>query len=149
MKVKDRLASILAIAPKGPSPTGQMYAIESDLQRKYDRITVWTIFRSDENTHLVRPHVFDKKKALSPIEWHAWLSANLDKIQRMNVLPGINKRTGKTYFVYKRLGWIGHARKFANSAAVGRKWRPAKQPGQPNQQNHIRRGQRNQKRRTA
>ena len=131
--VGQRLDALRALAPKGPSPLGQIYADDADLQRSYTRITVWTVFRSDANTHLVRPHVFDKKnKALSPLEWHAWLARNLDKIQRVNVIPGLNKRTGRVYFVYKRLGWIGHDRKFANTAAVGRKWRPAKQSRKPN-----------------
>ena len=131
--VGDKLRSVRNLAPLGPSPLGQIYSAKADLKRSYERITFWTLFRSDENTHLVRPHVFVKKKPYTPAQWYAWLGNNLDKIQRENVLPGINRRTGKTYFVERKLGWIGHARKFANSAAVGRKWHPPKSQGKSSQ----------------
>ena len=128
MKVGDRLKQIRKLAPKGPSEFGQIYSAKTDLTRAYSRITFWTIFKSDEHTHLVRPHVFVSKKApRTPAQWHAWLAANLDDIQRNSVLPGLNDRTGKRYFIFKKLGWIGHAGKFAHSPAVGRKWTPAKQ----------------------
>lgn len=140
MKVADRLRMIRKLAPKGPSPFGQIYAAKADTQRRYQRVTLWTIFESEEGTHLVRPHVFVKDEGRTPQEWHAWFAEHVDKIQRDSVLPGINDRTGMTYFIFKRLGWIGHAGKFANTAAVGRKWRPSKQKGKSREQDHIRRG---------
>lgn len=129
MKVREKLEQIRRLAPKGPNEFGQIYAAKEDLNRAYDRITFWTIFKSDENTHLVRPHVFVSKRPRSPAEWYDWLARNLDDIQRTDVLNGLNNRTGKQYFIFRKLGWIGHARKFANTAAVGRKWRPSKQKG--------------------
>lgn len=127
MKVREKLEQIRRLAPKGPSEFGQIYAARDELNRAYERVTFWTIFKSDENTHLIRPHVFVAKRARTPVEWHAWFSRNLDEIQRGPVLTGLNNRTGKQYFIFKKLGWIGHARKFANTSAVGRKWRPSKQ----------------------
>lgn len=130
MKVSDRLKQIRRLAPKGPSEYGQIYSAKADLERTYSRITFWTIFKSDEHTHLVRPHVFiAHKKPRSPEEWYGWLASNLDDIQRNSVLPGLNDRTGRRYFIFKKLGWIGHAGKFANTSAVGRKWSPSKQKG--------------------
>lgn len=130
MKIREKLEAIRRLAPKGPTQYGQIYATKDELQRSYDRITFWTVFRSDENTHMVRPHVFIAKKSpRTPAQWYQWLAANLDTIQRNSVLPGLNDRTGMQYFVLKKLGWIGHARKFANTSAVGRKWRPTKQKG--------------------
>lgn len=130
MKVSEKLDNLRRITPLGPSEFGQLYSAAADLTRSYKRISVWTIFRSDKNTHLIRPHVFEsKKKARTPLEWNAWLARNLDEIQRKDVLGGLKRRTGRTYFIYKRLGWVGHAGKFANTSAVGRKWRPTKSKG--------------------
>lgn len=130
MKVREKLDNLRRIVPQGPSEYGQLYSAKADTERAYKRITLWTIFRSDKNTHLIRPHVFEsKKKARTPVEWHAWLSSNVDEIQRTDVLGGLNRKTGRKYFVYKRIGWVGHAGKFSHSSAVGRKWRPPRKKG--------------------
>lgn len=127
MKISEKLEMIRRLVPKGPTEFGQLYAAKEDTQRTYERITLHTIFKSDENTHMIRPHVFVAKKARTAEEWHVWLSTHVDEIQRGPVLSGLNARTGKQYFIFKIIGWVGHARKFSKSAAVGRKWRPAKQ----------------------
>jgi len=132
MKVKDRIRQLRKLVPKGPSPFGQLYRTDDDLQRSYFRATFWTIFRSDQNTYLVRSHVFyniAKPVKRTPLEWHAWFSKNLDKIQRETVLTGLNNRTGRKYFIYKKLGWIGHASKLTGTTALGRAWHPPKSKG--------------------
>jgi hypothetical protein len=121
------ISAMRKIVPKGPDSNGQLFASAEDKARAYDRITLWTVFRSDEGAHLVRPHVFiSKKKPRSVEQWKFWLDNNIDEIQRTDVLKGIRDRTSQQFFIYKRLGWIGHARKFSGTAAVGKKWRPSK-----------------------
>ncbi len=128
--VGDKLRDLRALVPLGPSPLGQLYSAPGDLTRKYQSVTLWTIFRSDQNTHLIRPHKFiSRKKARTSQQWRDWFAANIDDIQRKYVLSGLNDRTGRTYFIYKKLGWIGHARKFIGTSALGRTWRPAKPSG--------------------
>lgn len=107
MKLSDKLDMLRAAVPKGPTRFGQLYAVASETRRKYRRVTLHTLFISEENTHLLRPHVFRKESALTPAQWSDWFGANLTRIHKDFVLPGIAIRTSKSWAVERIIGWSG------------------------------------------
>lgn len=119
MKLKQELDNIRRIYPRH-SRYGQM--LPSGSKRKaWKKVTLYTIFVSDENTHLIRPHVFEKSRPLTPADWHAWFSANLTQIHSTGILPGLNIRTGKFWSVQRIIGWAADdAQHKTRNPAVGR-----------------------------
>ena len=91
--------------------TGQMYSDKVQLERRYRRVVLYTLFLSDENTHMIRPHVFDKKRHMSGQEWASWFSEHLTKIHVGTILPALSARTGgKAWSVQQIMGWVGNAK---------------------------------------
>lgn len=107
MKLSEKLDRLRRVAPLGPSRYGQLYARKSDLSRRYKRVVMHTLFRSEENTHLLRPHLFKKDEGKTPAEWADWFSRNLTEVHIHGVLIGIGLRTGKHWTVQRILGWVG------------------------------------------
>lgn len=110
MKLKTKLKQLQKIAPKH-SRFGQLYKDAAATKRSYKRVNMWTLYVSDENEHMLRKHVFNKQRAMSPKEWHAWFTEHLDKIQREAILPALAVRTdlSKQWAVKQYLGWTGNA----------------------------------------
>lgn len=131
MKLSDKLQRIRSAVPHGPTSDGQLYADIADTRRSYKRITLYTLFRSNENTHLIRPHVFDSKEMLTPNQWHNRLALHHSKIIRggegnAGILEGMSNRTGgKQWAVVRIIGWVGgdasksHALPTITRAAAG------------------------------
>ena len=84
--------------------TGVFYNNRRELSVKRNKFTVVGIFVSDENTFLIRPHVFEKKDKLTAIQFDAWLAENYGKILRDNILPGMEVRTDKQWRLYRVVG---------------------------------------------
>lgn len=121
MKLKVKLAKLQVIAPHA-SEHGQLYKDVADTRKKYRKVTLYTLFVSDENTHLLRDHVFSKKRARSPADWARFFTSDLTDIHREAVLPGLALRTSKQWSVKRILGWRGKvAEHRASNPKVGRR----------------------------
>lgn len=124
-KLSRKLERLKRIAPKGPTSFGQFYAVIADTRKSYKKITLYTMFRSDENDVMIRDHIFDRKRseAKTPQEWSQWFAKNvplddlnptrdlmprLTVIQKRAILPGLRTKTGiLSWRVERILGWIG------------------------------------------
>jgi hypothetical protein len=120
-KLANKILLLRRIAPKA-SRYGQLYRDISQTRVRYKRVWFWTLYVSDENTHMVRKHLFKKDNAMSPKEWHAWFARNMDKIQRSAVLPGLAIRTdlSKQWAVARYIGWVGDAKHATRHTAARR-----------------------------
>jgi hypothetical protein len=106
--IRDRIENVRRLHAKGPNASGQLYNKISETRGAYSRVTLYTLFQSDDDTHLVRDHLFEsKKRARTSAEWSVWFGANLATIHASGVLPGMALRTGKAWSVLKILGWAG------------------------------------------
>lgn len=154
MKLRDKLDRIRSAYPKGPTAYGQLYS--GALPRKrWKSITLYTLFVSDERTHLLRPHIFETNHASrNAKQWAAWLAKNLADIHLKAVLPGIGVRTAKSWAVKQILGWSAgkadgtrgkRAKHKADNSAVAKRRNKTKSSGRKNGQIHIRRRHRNRK----
>lgn len=118
MKLRDKLDRLRRAVPKGPTKYGQLYAVASETKQRYKQVTLHTLFISEENTHLLRPHVFKKDEAMTPAQWHDWFSQKLEEIHKTAVLPGIAIRTNKSWAVERILGWTGNVKHKSDSSAA-------------------------------
>lgn len=128
MKLAEKIQRLQRAAPK-VSPFGQLYAVKADTTGKFKRITLHTLFRSDENTHLLRPHVFTKKSAMTPQQWHAWFAEHLTDIHKNAVLPGLAVRTSKSWAVEKILGWTADVKHKSRNPKVDSRRHKTKRKG--------------------
>ena len=105
--------------PHRNDATGQLYRTITETKTKRKTITLYTLFVSDHNTFLLRPHVFHSSQdvAKSPREWNAWLRKHYttepyENDSRppilKNILDGLDVRTEKQWRVYKIIGWINN-----------------------------------------
>lgn len=108
------------------SKNGQLYKHKSETLQSYASVTLWTLFVSSENTHLLRDHVFRKSRPFNAAEWSQWFSENLADIHKNAVLPGIAVRTNKQWTVQRILGWVGDAEYAAEDSSAYRKRHKAK-----------------------
>jgi len=146
MKLKSKLDNIRKMYPKGPTVYGEIYAGKRDDKKRFKRVTLYTLFVSDENTHLLRPHVFETQGTRNAKMWAAWFAAKLQDIHEQAVLPGIGVRTNKSWAVKQILGWAAHVKHKSNSARMDRKGHKTKSQRVKNGQANIRRRYRNGKR---
>lgn len=154
MKVRDRITRLQRTAPN-VSKFGQLYRLKRDTRSRYRRVTLHTWFVSEENTNLIRPHVFQSDDARNGAEWSRWFGQLVNEtngrqdeprtIQRLTyihktaVLPGIALRTGKAWAVKRIIGWIGHAKYRARNSRVARRRNKAHKKGRKSGQIRIRR----------
>ncbi len=138
MKLADKLDRIKATAPNR-SAFGQLYKSEKETVKRFNKITLYVLFISDEATHLLRNHVFVAPYARTPAQWHAWFGEKVNEldgsdnepttierltyIHEKSVLPGIALRTAKSWAVRRIIGWVGGVRRDALSknSAMARK----------------------------
>lgn len=125
MKLKEKIARLQRAAPN-ISKFGQLYQSKAETTGAYKRITLHTLFKSDEGTHLLRPHVFNKKTPMNAAQWHAWLAENLTAIHKDAVLPGIAIRTSKSWAVERILGWTADVKHKPRNPPVDRRRNKAK-----------------------
>ena len=94
--------------------TGMLYNTKSQLTTKRKKITLIGLFVSDEDTFLIRPHLFESNTARNARQWEAWLSehyraAPIPGDSRVpilkNILDGMQNRTNKQWRLYRIIGW--------------------------------------------
>lgn len=94
---------------KRDESTGLIYSKASQKKGRWNAISLHAIFVSDENTYLVREHVFRSSELRSAKEWEAWLSDNYnahDETAIMRrILAGMANRTGKFWRLWRVIGW--------------------------------------------
>lgn len=113
--IKTQIERIKKRGSHRDDETGMLFNRKEQLKRKYSTITLYGLFISDESTWLVRPHVFEKKTALSPSEWNAWLGRNYNADPGtgeerpgilFQILAGMSARTNKQWRLYAIIGWV-------------------------------------------
>ena len=148
MKLKLKLQRLQKAVPKR-SVNGQLYRTAAQTRKKYSRVTLYTLFVSDENTLLFRDHVFKKDVAITPKAWSEFFERKLREIHRTAVLPGLELRTNKQWAVKRILGWVGDAQYTTDTAALGRERDKTKRQRGARGQDRIRGRHRNARRRAA
>jgi hypothetical protein len=149
MKLKTKLDRIRKLYPKGPTANGQIFSGRFLPTARFKKVTLYTLFVSDENTHLLRPHVFETHRGRTATQWSAWFAAKLTDIHIASVLPGLGIRTDKSWSVKRILGWsAGNAQHRIDSPRVARKGHKTKSSRGKNGQVRVRRGHRNRRRKT-
>ncbi len=86
--------------------TGMLFNTRRELTTRRKKITLIGMFVSDENTFLIRPHVFETKEAKNAVEWEAWMQGHYGEILRDSILPGMELRTDKQWRLYRIIGWL-------------------------------------------
>lgn len=111
--------------------TAMLYTTATQLNRRYKKVTLFGLFVSDENTFLVRPHLFSSKKvARNAEEWNKWFQENYGKILRDPILPGMENRTGgKQWRLYRVIGWVPNDSAGLINSAPRKKRNKTKQAG--------------------
>ena len=100
-----QIRRIQRIAKNRDAATGMLYNTRRQLSTKRKRITLIGLFVSDENTFLIRPHLFESKTARNAKEWEAWLADKYGEILP-NILEGMENRTGKQWRLDRIIGWL-------------------------------------------
>jgi hypothetical protein len=103
MKLKEQLDNIRRVYPRR-NRYGQLTPDRSG-SKAWKRVTLFTLFVSGENTHLIRPHAFTKNRPMNAWQWAHWFSTNLREVYENGILPGIGIRTGKQWVVQRVIGW--------------------------------------------
>lgn len=103
--IKQQIDRIRSAHTNRDLDTGMLYNKRTELRRKMKKITLWGLFVSDENTFLVRPHIFESKDGRDAQEWNAWMQREYGTILRENILDGMENRTGKQWRLYRVIGW--------------------------------------------
>jgi hypothetical protein len=109
--VGQQIRRILRASGKLDTRTGMLYQKREQLTRHYHAVTMFALFVSDEETFLLRPHVFESiKTKRNALAWRAWFKKNYGKILRENILPGMGNRTDKQWRLYRIIGWVPGAK---------------------------------------
>ena len=119
--IASQIARIHRLAPKLDAKTGMLYSRRDQLTKHYKKVTLFGLFVSDENTFLIRPHLFETKRTKNgrnAMQWRAWFRTHYGKILRESILPGMGIRTNKFWRLYRLIGWAPNDYSgFANSGA--------------------------------
>jgi hypothetical protein len=137
VKLKHSIESLRKAHPKC-SAYGQLHSNPNETKGAWGAVILWTLFVSDEGTHLLLPHRFKKSSVLTARQWRDWFTSKVplderEKVSKDNprvemlehihhrfVLPGINIRTNKFWQVEAIIGWIPHVVHVARNTAVSR-----------------------------
>lgn len=133
---------------KNRDETGMLFNTRRQLTTKRKKITLIGIFVSDENTFLIRSHLFESNTARNAREWGAWLSEHYSAkpdpdSTRLpiltNILDGMENRTGKQWRLYRIIGWLPDDSKRLVRAKTRRTRNKTKSQGRKNGRNSSRR----------
>ena len=100
-----QIRRIMKLRPNRDEATGMLYKTRRELSTKRKKVTLIGLFVSDENTFLIRPHLFESKTARNAREWEAWFADNYGDILPQ-ILGGMENRTGKQWRLYRVIGWM-------------------------------------------
>lgn len=131
MKLKEQLNNIKRVYPRR-NRYGQLTPDRTG-KKEWKRVTLFTLFVSTDNTHMIRPHAFKKHVAMTAREWANWFSNNLREVYVNGILPGIGIRTGKQWVVQRVIGWAAQdAESIIRDSAVAGRRHKAKKKGRKN-----------------
>ena len=120
--IKDQLERIARLAGTVDERTGMLGfpgERRAPASKLYKKVTLFALFVSDENTFLIRPHIFNSNDGRSETEWHSWFRANYTTKRPddgepgilRNILDGISRRTGdKQWRIARVIGWAPNDR---------------------------------------
>ncbi len=109
-KIGVQVKRILATRPNLDAATGMLYNKRAELTTKRHKVTLVGVFVSDENTFLIRPHLFESRDKKNAVQWSAWMREHYGEILRGDtvngggILPGMEVRTGKQWRLYRVIG---------------------------------------------
>lgn len=108
-----QIRRIQKLRPNRDEATGMLYKTRRELATKRKKITLIGLFVSDDNTFLIRPHLFESKTARNAREWEQWFSEHYSVTGPNgevgilgNILSGMENRTGKQWRLYRIIGWL-------------------------------------------
>jgi hypothetical protein len=145
MKLREEIQRLRRIAPLADKRTGQLYSRGGrgldPRKAAYKKITLYTLFTSDEGDMMTRGHIFQKREPLTPNQWAQWFKhparddpsmSTVDYIMKNDVLGGLSRVTGdlsKQWAVVEYIGWIGDAKYKPDDSAPRRRRNPARKKG--------------------
>jgi len=103
--IGTQIKRIQKLRPNRDAATGMLYKQRRELAVRRKKVTLVGMFVSDENTFLVRPHLFESHTARNATEWTAWFQKKYGEILP-NILEGMENRTGKQWRLYRIIGWL-------------------------------------------
>lgn len=110
-----QIKRIQRITKNRDAATGMLFNNRRQLSTRRKKITLIGIFVSDEDTFLIRPHLFESNTPRNAGEWNAWLQENYNAKHDptstrlpilTNILDGMENRTGKQWRLYRIIGWL-------------------------------------------
>ncbi len=106
--IGQQIARIRETKKKRDLATGMLFNDRRELAVKRKKITLIGLFVSDENTFLIRPHVFESgEKRRNAVQWESWLAEHYGTILRDSILPNMSLRTAdKQWRLYRIIGWV-------------------------------------------
>jgi len=117
--IKEQLDNIARLAGSVDVRTGKLGA-RAPASKLYKKITLFALFVSDEETFLIRPHIFTSNDGRNAVDWFAWFKKNYTtertKDDRpgilQNILDGISRRSGgeKHWRISRIIGWAPNDR---------------------------------------
>ena len=121
--------------------SGMLYNNANELKYFYKRVTMFCVFVSDDETWLLRPHIFEAKKITrSPEDWAAWFAEHHTKIIEDSILDAISNRTGgKHWSLYRIIGFVPDARTKSKVPKLAKKRNQINKPRVKNGRSNIRR----------
>lgn len=119
--IRDQLERIRTLAGTVNESTGKLERAGSraSADTLYKKVTLFALFVSDEETFLIRPHIFNSNDGRTAREWFAWFREHYTTARPdngepgilTNILGGISRRTGdKHWRVARIIGWAPNDR---------------------------------------
>lgn len=121
--IRDQLERIARLAGYVDTRTGRLKhagAKREPASKLYKKVTLFALFVSDEETFLIRPHIFNSNDGRTEADWFAWFRENYTSKRPsdgepgilQNILDGISRRSGgeKHWRVSRIIGWAPNDR---------------------------------------
>ena len=121
--IRDQLERIAKLAGYVNTRTGRLEhsgAKREPASKLFKKVTLFALFVSDEETFLIRPHIFASNDGRTAEGWSAWFKKNYtterpkDGIPGIlqNILDGISRRSGgdKHWAIARIVGWVPNDR---------------------------------------
>ncbi len=100
-----QIKRIMRVRPHRDPDTGMLYKSRRELSVQRKKVTLIGLFVSDENTFLIRPHLFSANGTRDAAGWDQWWRDNYGTILP-NILEGMSNHTDKHWRLYRIIGWM-------------------------------------------
>jgi len=121
--IREQLERIATLAGYVNERTGKLEhagAKRGPATKLYKKVTLFALFVSDEETFLIRPHIFNSNDGRTAEGWLDWFRKNYTSERPkdgepgilQNILDGISRRSGgeKHWRVARIIGWAPNDR---------------------------------------